>query len=81
MGGDFGGDFGNPANLRFLAHSGHALAGVVRTCWLCQASLNGLLLAAIFAGAAHFHHFLFFGGEFGLEAAEFFAQLGGVSAG
>ena len=39
------------------------------------------LLTEIFAGAAHFHHFLFFGGEFGLEAAEIFAQLGGVSAG
>jgi len=39
------------------------------------------LLTEIFAGAAHFHHFLFLGGEFGLEAAEIFAQLGGVSAG
>jgi len=37
------------------------------------------LLAAIFAGAAHFHHFLFLCGECGLEAAEFFAQLGGLS--
>jgi hypothetical protein len=38
-------------------------------------SLGGLL-----AGAAHFHDLLLLAGEFGLEAAELFAQLGCISA-
>jgi hypothetical protein len=33
------------------------------------------LLAALLAGAAHLHHFLLLAGEFGPEAAEFFAKL------
>ncbi len=38
------------------------------------------LLAALLAGAPHLHDLLLLAREFGLEAAELFAQLGGVSA-